>query len=104
AVRPLGCTDRALTSAAGALLAPRLDAAATNLGAGERGLSTLTAVSQVVLDCCVHSGYVGLDAEYCGVELHLAGLLTGHIVNLNGRHDLFPPPLTFWPKPYAGSC
>src|SRR5699024_4489020 len=98
---PLGCTDRALASAAGALLAPRLDAAAADLGTGERGLGALAAVCQIVLDSCVHCGYVGLDAEHSGVELHLAGLLTGHIVNLKGSYVLFPPLLPFWSTSFS---
>ena len=58
-----GDAGAALAGVAGALLAPGLDAAAGDLGAGQGALSALTAVGQVVLDHLMDDGLVGLDAE-----------------------------------------
>ena len=59
----------------------------------ERGLSALTLVSQIILYCSVYNGHVRLDTENSRVQLHLAGLLTGHIKNCYCRHDLLLLPL-----------
>ena len=89
---PLGSPDGALTGTAGALLAPGLDAAAGNLGAGQGGLGALTAVGQVVLHHVVDNSLVGLDAEHSFGEFDLADLLAGHIINVSLRHDLRSSP------------
>src|SRR5699024_1922827 len=86
AVSPLGGPGGALTGAAGALLAPGLDAAAGDLGAGQGALGALTAVGQVILDHLVHNRLVGLDPEHSCGELHFADLRAGHIYNSCLRH------------------
>ncbi len=73
AADPMGCADGALTSTAGALLAPRLLAAAANLAAGEGVSGALSPGSALRLDDVVHDVHVRLDAEHGLSELGSAG-------------------------------
>ena len=72
---PLRSADGALAGTAGALLAPRLDAAAGDLCAGQGTLRALTAVGQMILYDVVNDSLIGLDPENGIRELDLADLL-----------------------------
>ena len=98
---PLRGADGALTRAAGALLAPRLLAAAGNLGAGEAGLRALTAVSQMILHDVVNDGFIGFNTENSIREFDLADLLTSHIKYFS-LHDLRSSLSGFSRRPSAG--
>ena len=74
-------------------LAPRLNAAASDLSAGQGALGTLTAVRQMILYNIVHNGSVGLNAEHGFGEFDLTDLLAGHIINIRLRHELHSSPL-----------
>ncbi len=103
AVRPLGRAGAALTGTAGALLAPRLSAAAGNLSAGQSALRALTAVGKMIFDDLVNNAHVRLDAEDRVVQLDGTDFSAGHADNLNRRHLSSTPFLTyFWRKPSAG--
>ena len=86
AASPLRCADGALTSAAGALLAPRLLAAATNLAAGLGVMRALAPRSALRADRKVHDRDVRLDAEHGRIELGSAGLLTLRVLDINRCH------------------
>ncbi len=71
----LRCTRRTLTSAAGALLAVRLLAAAGDLTAGLGRVRALTLGRQLSGDHLVHQRDVGLDVEQLGGQLDVAVFL-----------------------------
>ena len=98
---PLRGADGALTGAAGALLAPRLDAAARDLCTGQSALRALTAVGQVVLHDVVNNRFIGFNAENSIREFNLTDLLSSHIKNFS-LHDLLSSLSGFLPKPSAG--
>ena len=102
-MRPLRGAGAALTGAAGALLAPRLSAAAGNLSAGQSALRALTAVGEMIFDDFMNNAHVRLDAEDCVVQLDGTDFSAGHADNFNRRHLSSTPFLTyFWRKPSAG--
>ena len=83
---PLRSADGALTGAAGALLLPRLDAAAAHFGAGEGGLGALALIRQIGRYYAVQHGLVYFLSEYFFAQLDLADLFAGNIVQCNVRH------------------
>src|SRR4029453_4108098 len=71
AALPLGGADRALARAAGALLPPRLPAAARGLAAPARGGRAPAPVGHLADDALVDEGHAHRRAEHLG-ELHAA--------------------------------
>ena len=89
AVSPLGSADGALTGAAGALLAPRLNAAAADLSAGQGALGTLAAVRQMVLYHIVHNRQLLGSMPNTASESSISPTcLPCHIINIRLRHEL----------------
>ena len=85
---PLNCGERVepCTGVAGALLAERLGAATAHLGAGLGALRAGPAGGELGGDDLVHDGHVGLDAEHVVVEVDLAGILAGDVLEGDLRH------------------
>ena len=90
AATPLGSTDRTLTGAAGALLTPRLAAAAADLGTALGVMGASAIGSHEVTHALVHHGHVGGDAVHGLAELELGDLLAGDVLDINRRHCLSP--------------
>ena len=86
AARPMRCADGALTRTAGALLAPRLLAAATDLTAGEGVAGALAPRSALGSYDFMHDGHVRLDVEHAGGKLEVLDLLAGCILNFDVCH------------------
>src|SRR5690606_36314103 len=90
ATAPDGRTDGAGPGSAGALLRPRLGAAAAGFGAGLGGLGAGSAGRQLGGDDLGHHRHVGLEAEAGVVELYGAGLLARGVEEVEVAH-LAPP-------------
>ena len=86
---PLRGAGRTLTGAAGALLTPRLDAAAADLCAGQSALRALTLVGEVRLDDFMKNVRVDLLAKDVIGKLDLADRFSGDVVNCYFRHERF---------------
>ena len=87
----VGGVGRALAGVAGALLAVRLGAAAADLAAGLRRLRAGSPAGQLGRDDLVHQRDVGLHAEDRVVELDVAGVLAGGVLEGDLGHGLRTP-------------
>ena len=86
AAAPLRGADGALAGTTGALLAPRLLAAAADVAAGKGVAGAGTPRRTLSAHNLVHDGHVRLDAEHGSGKLGVAGLLTACVLDLDSRH------------------
>ena len=86
---PLRSADRTLTCVAGALLAPRLFAAAADFLADLGVLGALALVGQEVDDCLVDSLLVRGDPEHGVGKLNGGNFLAAHINDIKFSHCVF---------------
>ncbi len=84
-------TGRALTGAAGALLAVRLLAATADLGTSLGLVGALTGRSELRHDDLVHQRNADLRVEDLGRQLEAAGLVARGRQDVNGAHILTAP-------------
>src|SRR3990172_5469645 len=89
AALPLRGADRALPGPAGALLPPRLPAAARHLAPPLRVVRARAPVGELSHDRLVEQRPADLDSEDVGLELQRPGLLALGVQHLYGRHRLF---------------
>jgi hypothetical protein len=82
-VSPLGSSDGTLTSVAGAFLSPGFSAAAANFGSGLGRLSTVTTVSKIVNNCCMHCNGVRFNTENGFREGKSTDFFAVHVQNFN---------------------
>ena len=92
AAHPVRCADRALTRSAGALLAPRLDAAASNLAARLGALRARSTSRELRGDHLVQHGLVRLDCEDFVGYVDRAGVRAAD--GLDGERRHHRPPFT----------
>ena len=79
AMRPLRAAGRALARTAGALLAPRLAAAAGHFAARLGALRALTLIGEEIHNSRVHNFFIGSDAKDGVGKLNRGYLLAVHI-------------------------
>src|SRR5205807_5914719 len=91
AAPPVGRAARALACAAGALLAPRLLAAAPHFGPRARALRAGARGGELRGDHLVHDGDVRNDAEQRVVELDRARGRPRRRADVGGGHRYLPP-------------
>ena len=84
ATDPLRCTSRTLTSTTGALLAPRLLAAARDLATGLRSVGALTSSRKLGDDDLMNQRNVGIHVEEVTGKLGRSGLLTLDVKDVDG--------------------
>src|SRR5207237_67713 len=96
AARPDRGTDRAVTGPAGALLAPRLLATATDLGPRLGGVRAATDRGHPRHHHLVHERHVHRGIEQLRRELTGAGLLPGLVAEIDRRHQAPPIPWKPW--------
>src|SRR5438034_1181518 len=89
AALPLRGADRALARAAGALLLPRLPAAARDLAAALRVVRARAPIRQLAHHRLVQQRHADLHAEDVGLELHRALALALRVDDLHARHHFF---------------
>src|SRR3989441_975713 len=89
AALPLRGADRSLARAAGALLLPRLPAAARDLAAAFRVVRARAPIRQLAHHRLVQQRHADLHAEDVGLELHRALVLALRVDDLHARHHFF---------------
>src|SRR5256886_853105 len=89
AALPLGRADGALAGAAGALLLPRLLAAARHLTAALGVVGAGAAIGQLARHRLMEQGHPHLDAEHLRLEVERAALATLCAEDFDGRHHFF---------------